>query len=157
MISDMRSQDDLLSFTRAFSERLRAIVDTLPANTATLEIGGDNDVVTFTISPRNQHAAIIQGEASSQGGINFRVGKGTIVEASTSREQWFFQLCETIFGSHFTESVSYSSTGRILYSRIDLERDGQKIRLGGHQLFWWLFPNRRNETFAYEPYVRGLT
>jgi hypothetical protein len=71
----------------------------------TLEIGGDSDVVTFKISPSNQHAAIIQGEASSQGGISFRVGKGTVVEAFTSRNNSFFQLCEAVFGSHFTESV----------------------------------------------------
>ncbi len=148
----MRPKDHLPSFSGAFSGRLRALVCTLPANSATLEIGGDSDIVTFTISPSNHHAAIIKGEASSQGGINFRVGRATIVEASTSREQWFFQLCEMVFGSHFSESVSYSSTGRILYSRIELEKNGQKIRLGGHQLFWWLFPNRRNEQFAYEPY-----
>ena len=154
MISDMQTKDHLPSFTNAFSERLRAIVGTLPANTATLEIGGDSDIVTFTISPSNRHAAIIKGEASSQGGINFSVGRATIVEASTSRDQWFFQICNAVFGSHFTESVSYSSTGRVLYSRILLERNGQKIRLGSHQLFWWLFPNKRNEDFAYEPYVR---
>jgi hypothetical protein len=152
MISDMRQKEHTLSFTRSFSERLRAVFGTLPADTATLEIGGDRDVVTFTISPSNHRAAIIKGESSSHSGINFRVGRATIVEASISKEQWFFQLCEAIFGSHFTESVSYSSTGRVLYSRIELEKNGQKIRLGGHQLFWWLFPNRRNEHFAYEPY-----
>ncbi len=152
MISDMQPKD-LPSFTSVFSERLRAIVGTLPANTATLELDGDRDVVTFTISPSNHHAAIIKGEASSQGGINFRVGRATIGEASTSREQWFFQFCEAVFRSHFTESVTYSTTGRVLYSRIQLENNGQKIRLGGRQLFWWLFPNKRNEEFAYEPYL----
>lgn len=155
MISDMRRQGDMASFTTAFSERLRAVVGILPANAATLEIGGDSDVVTFTISPSNHQGAMIKGEASSQGGINFRVGRATVVEASTSRAQWFFQLCEAVFRSRLTESVSYSSTGRILYSRIELEKNGQKIRLGGHQLFWWLFPNKRKEKFAYEPYVLG--
>jgi hypothetical protein len=152
MISDARPKEDMASFTTAFSEHLRALVGTLPASTATLEIGGDSDVVTFAISPRNQYAAIIKGEASSQGGINFRVGRATTAEVSSSREQWFFQVCEAVFRSHFTESVSYSSTGRILYSRIELEKNGQKLRLGGHQLFWWLFRNRRNEQFSYEPY-----
>jgi hypothetical protein len=151
MISDMRPKA-MPSFTSAFSERLRAIVGTLPANTAILEIGCDSDIVTFTISPSNHHSAVIKGEAACQGGINFRVGRATIVEASTSREQWFFQLCEAVFRSHFSESVSYSSTGRVLCSSIQLERNGQKIRLGGRQLFWWLFPNKRNEEFAYEPY-----
>jgi len=145
-------KNHLPSFTSVFSERLRALVRTLPANAATLEIGGDSEFVTFTISPSNHHAAIIKGEASSQGGINFRVGRGTMVEASHLRQQWFFQLCEAVFGSHFTESVTYSSTGRVLYSRIELEHKGKKIRLGGHQLFWRLFPNRRNEQFAYQPY-----
>ena len=154
MISDMQLKD-MPSFTSAFSERLRAIVGTLPANTATLEIDADSDIVTFTISPSNHHAAIIKGEASSQGGINFRVGRATIVEASTSREQWFFQFCEAVFRSRFTESVTYSSTGRVLCSRIQLENNGQKLRLGGHQIFWRLFPNKRNEEFDYEPYVRG--
>ena len=152
MIGDMRLKDHLPSFASAFSERLRALVRSLPADTATLELGGDNDVVTFTISPSNQRAATIKGEASPQGGINFRVGRGTFVEASTSKEQWFLLLCAAVFASRFTESLSYSSTGRVLYSRIELEKDGQKIRLGGHQLFWWLFPNRRNEQVAYEPY-----
>lgn len=148
----MQPKDNLPSFTKEFSKRLRALARILPANAATLEIGGDSEIVTFTISPSNHHAAIIKGEASSQGGINFRVGRGTIVEASISREQWFFQVCEAVFGSHFTESVTYSSTGRVLYSRVELQKDGQKIRLGGSQLFWWLFRNRRNEQFTYQPY-----
>jgi hypothetical protein len=152
MITDMRTKDPLPPFTSAFSERLRALVRTLPANAATLEIRGDSDIVNFTISPRNHHAASIKGEASTQGGINFRVGRSTIVEVSHLREQWFFRICEAVCGSHFTEVATYSSTGRVLYSRIELEENGKKVRLGGHRLFWWLFPNKRKEKFAYEPY-----
>lgn len=156
MIRHMQSEDSPPLFTSAFLEHLQALVRSLPDNAATLVVGGDSDVLTFTISPANQQSATIKGEASAQGGINFRVGRATIVEASTSREQWFLRLCEAVFHSHFTESVTYSSTGRVLYSRIQLQSNGKKIRLGGHQGFWWLFPNRRNEQFAYEPYCADL-
>ena len=155
MIRDMRPRDSLPSFTSAFLGRLRDLVRTLPGNAAIVEIGGDRDVLTFTISPANQHSASIEGEASTQGGVVFRVGRATTTELSILREHLFFRACEAVFRSHFTESVTYSSTGRVLYSRIELQNNGKRIRLGGHQLFWWLFPNRRNEQFAYEPYTAG--
>jgi hypothetical protein len=140
------------SFEIGFLARVKTLVDALPAETATLKTKSEIGCVYFSISPTNQQSAGIEGEASIQGGINFKVGRATITELSPSNEDRFFQICEVVFGSHFTESVTYSSSGRVLYSRIHLAVDGSTVRLGGHQLFWWLYPNRRKERFYYKPY-----
>jgi len=97
-------------------------------------------------------AAGIKGQASTQGGIAFKVGRSTTVELSSPNQDRFFEICEAILTSHFTEFVTYGSNGRVLRSRIPLEIKGRKVRLGGHQLFWWLFPNKRKEQFPYKPY-----
>ena len=150
--ADMLTTDYPPSFEMNFLARLETVVQVLPAHTASLQTKLELDCITFRISPSNQESATIEGRASSQGGIAFRVGRGTTLELSRSNEDRFFQICEAVFGSHFTELVIYGSTGRVLYSRIQLEVEGHRVRLGGHQFFWWLFPKRRKEQFAYQPY-----
>jgi len=140
------------TFEDRFSVRVVELMQTLPPDTGALETESGYDWVKFGIFPKNQSSAAIQGHASSQGGIAFKVGRATTVELSLPKVDRFFQICEAVFGSHFTEFVVYSSTGRVLYSRIQLEIKGHKVRLGGHQLFWWLFPNKRKEQFLYKPY-----
>jgi hypothetical protein len=148
----MLTKDYPPGFEKNFLVRLETVVQALPPHTATLQTTPEIDCLTFRISPTNQESASIEGQASTQGGIAFRVGRATTVELSGFNEDRFVQICEAIFSSHFTEFVIYGSTGRILHSRIELEVKGHKVRLGGHQLFWWLFPNRRNEHFPYKPY-----
>jgi hypothetical protein len=152
MKSAMLTKDYPPGFERNFLVRLETVVQALPPHTATLQTKAEIDAVTFEISPSNQEAATIKGQASTQGGIDFRIGRATTVELSVFNENRFVQICEAVFSSHFTEFVVYSSTGRILHSRIELEVNGHRVRLGGHQLFWWLFPNRRKEQFPYKPY-----
>lgn len=148
----MLTNDSPPSFERKFLVRLEALVQVLPPHIATLQAKPEIDCLSFRISPTNQESATIEGQASTQGGIALRVGRATTLELSRSNEDLCFQICEAVFTSHFTESVIYSSTGRVLYSRIQLVTKGHKVRLGGHQLFWWLFPNRRKEQFPYKPY-----
>lgn len=144
------------SFERNFLVRLETVINALPPDTSILRTGPEVDSVAFRIFPTNQNSAPIVGQASTQGGIAFKVGRATTVELSRPNEDRFFQICEAVFTSHFTESVIYGSAGRVLYSRIRLEVKGHRIRLGGHQLFWWLFPNRREHQFRYEPYYREI-
>ena len=132
--------------------RLETVVQALPPDSATLQTGPEIDCVAFKIFPTNQNSAAIEGQASTQGGIAFKVGRATTVELSISQVDRFFRICEAIFASHMTEFLIYGSRGRVLYSRVWLEIKGRKARLGGHQLFWWLFPNRHKESFYYEPY-----
>src|SRR5260370_15581179 len=152
MNSGTLTKDYPPGFERNFLVRLETVVQVLPPHTATLQTKSEIDCLTFRISPTIQESATIEGQASTQGGIAFRVGRATSVELSMSNEDRFFQICEAVFSSHFTEFVIYSSTGRVLYSRIQLVIKGRKVRLGGHQLFGWLFPNRRKEQFPYKPY-----
>jgi hypothetical protein len=152
MSTGMLTKDYPSSFERNFLLSLETIARALPPHAATLQTESAADYVTFRISPANDQSAILVGEASTQGGIAFRVGRATTVELSKSNEDRFFQICEAVFSSHFTEFVTYSATGRVLCSRIQLKIKGRKVRLGGHQLFWWLFPNRRKEQFPYKPY-----
>ena len=104
------------------------------------------------ISPADQESATIEGQASTQGGITIKIGRATTMELSRFNEDRFVQICEAVSSSHFTEFAIYSTTGRPLYSRIELDSKGRKVRLGGHQLFWWLYPNKRKERFHYKPY-----
>ncbi len=152
MSTRMLTTDYPPSFERNFLVRLETLIQVLPPASADLQTRPETDYVAFRILPTNQNSAAIEGQASTQGGIAFKVGRATTVELSRPSEDHFFQICEAIFRSHFTEFIIYSSKGRVLYSRIALEINGRKIRLGGHQLFWWLFPNRRNEQFHYQPY-----
>jgi len=139
-------------FETHFLMRLEAVVRALPAGTAALQTKHEIDYLTFIISPCDDEAAPIRGQASTQGGIAFKVGRETTMELSKSNEDRFFQICEALFSSQCTEFVIYSSKGRVLYSRIQLRIKGRKVRLGGRRLFWWFFPNRRKEQFSYKPY-----
>jgi hypothetical protein len=153
----MLTKDYPPSFESDFLKSLETVVRVLPVHAASLQTKLELDCLTFRISPTNQESAIIEGQASYQGGIAFRVGRGTTVELSTSSGERFFQICEAVFGSHFTELLIYSSTGRVLYSRIQLEIKGRRVRLGGHQLFWWLSPRRCKQQFFYQPYRNNLS
>lgn len=152
MSTGILTKDYPAGFERNFLLRLQTVARALPPHAATLQTESEADYITFRISPTNEESAPLEGQASTQGGIAFRIGRATTVELSNSREDLFFQICEAVFSSHFTEYVIYGSTERILYSRIRLEIKGRKVRLGGHQLFWWLFRNRRREQFHYKPY-----
>jgi hypothetical protein len=148
----MLTKDNSASFERDFSACLDTMVRALPPHTATLRTKPEIDAVSFAIAPASQESATIEGHASTQGGINFKIGRATTVELSRSNLIRFVQICKSVFSSHFTEFVIYGSTGRTLYSRIELEIEGHKVCLGGHQLFWWLFTNRRKERYCYRPY-----
>jgi hypothetical protein len=139
-------------FEGNFSLRLQKLVCALPPDAARLQMNSQADFVAFEILPTNQKSARIEGEASTQGGITFTVGRATGVELSTSQQDRFFQVCEAIFTSRFSESLVYSSKGHVLYSQIRLEIKGRNVRLGGQRLLWRLFPNKRNELFQYQPY-----
>jgi len=152
MSGDMLTTSYPPTFEERFSVRLVEVMQALPPGTAALETEFGYDWVNFGIIPKNQWSAAIQGHASTQGGIAFKVGRATTVELSLPEVDRFFQICQAVFGSHFTELVIYDSTGRVLYSRIQLEIEGHRVRLGGHRLFWWLFPKRRREQFLYKPY-----
>jgi hypothetical protein len=153
MTSAKLTADYPAGFERSFLERLEGVVQALPGNAATLQTESSADYVIFKIFPTNRNSAPIEGEASTQGGIALKIGRATRVELSTNAEDRFFLICRAVFTSHFTESLISTSKGRTLYSRIVLSIDGRQIRLGGHQLFWWLFPNKRKELFSYAPYA----
>ena len=139
-------------FERSFSVRLEKFIRAVPSEVVTLQMNSQTDFIAFEILPTNQKSAAIEGEASTQGGITFTVGRATSVELSVGGEDRFFQICEAIFTSRFSESVVYSSKRRVLCAQIQLEIGGRNVRLGGHQLFWWLFPNKRKELLQYQPY-----
>jgi hypothetical protein len=149
-------------------DRLREIVAALPEKSADLYIDEDRDPKArvpgwhFRVTPSKQHSACIQGLVDSSFGIYFTIGEATAGEiflASRSsktnemEEERFFAICRAVFTTHFSEDVTYSSTSnRVLRSRIMLRVDERTIRIGGHQLFGWLYPRRTTKHFSYEPY-----
>jgi len=141
------------SFEKSFSLRLEKLIHALPPDAVSLQINSQADFIAFRILPTNQESARIVGEASTQGGITFTVGRATSVELGASQEKRFFQLCEAIFTSKFSESLVYSSEGRLLFSKIRLKIKDRHVRLGGNQLLWRLFPKKRCEVFQYQPYI----
>src|SRR5438270_5979526 len=96
MSSGMVTRDYPPSFERNFLLCLETIIHALPPNTATLQTKDKIDDVTFKISPANQGAATIEGHASTQGGIVFKIGRVTTVELSRFKENRFVQICEAV-------------------------------------------------------------
>jgi hypothetical protein len=146
-------------------ERLAVVVGNLPQGTAELYVGKNSSLQKnlfpyFRISPQNSKSAAIEGYVYNQQGIDFKIGHGTGGEIYVSSkrqpnptgEDRFFRICHAVFTTHFSEELIYSSSGRVIWSRIMLEVERDKMRVGGHQVFWWLFPNRTVKHFSYEPY-----
>jgi hypothetical protein len=139
-------------FETRFIGHLQSFVSAAPPNVLTLQTDAQSDYVIFKMIPSNPKSAAIQGEASTQGGITFTVGRASKGELSTVRDEFFFEMCEAVFTSHLTEYVVQSTSGRILATRIILIVNGKKLRLGGSQMLWWLlFPKRQTKVFEYEP------
>jgi hypothetical protein len=146
-------------------ERLRATVATLPAGAAELYTGRDSVSQSpfpyFRVTPSNPRSAVIRGFVIDDQGIDFTIGHATGGEVVITREggnrgkrreDWFFRVCHAVFTVHFSEKLIYSAGGRVIYSRIELEVDGRKVHIGGHQICWWLFPRRAAKCFSYGPY-----
>jgi hypothetical protein len=137
-----------------FLERLRFVVRSVPKGSLTLHTDPKADYVGFKIVPSNPKSAGVAGEASTQGGIAFNVGAATTVELSKAKLDFFFEICVALFTRGAHEQTIYAPTGRVLYSVMLVEIGARKVRLGGHQLFWWLFPRRVTKSVVYDPYYR---
>ena len=147
------------TFETKFLKRLKHVIGSLPTGAATLQIGGPSSLPetvypSFLISPANQNSAPIKGSAAPQQGIIFTIGRATVVELGEDQrgEDRFFQICQGVFTSHFRERLIYISSGRVIHSRIVLPGDGRGLRLRQQQILWWLFPNKTEKLFSYQPY-----
>jgi hypothetical protein len=146
--------------------RLNAMVAALPNGTANLYVGADPNSPKslfpyFRITPTNPRSATIRGHVVEGEGFDYAIGRGTSGEIFVSlnnsararaREDKFFQICHAVFTSSFTEYLTYSSRGKVIRSRMVLQLDFRSVRLGRHQLFWWLALNRTEKCFHYDPY-----
>jgi hypothetical protein len=153
-----------------FEERatvgLNAMVAALPRGTADLYIGSEPDCVAkalfpyFCITPSNPRSATIRGHLIEGQGFDYVIGQATGGEIfvpndsakAAVHEDRFFQICQAVFTSSFTECVTYSRRGRVIRSKIVLQIASHIVQLGGHQLFWWAVLNRTEKCFHYEPY-----
>ena len=154
------------TFEERATARLNAMVGALPNGIATVHIGCDPDSVAkalfpyFRITPSNPKSATIRGYLIERQGIDFTIGEATGGEMfvpndsprARANEERFFQICQAVFMSSFTEDLTYSRRGRVIRSKIVLQLDSRSLRLGGHQLFWWAALNRTEKRFYYEPY-----
>lgn len=155
-------------FETKFLERLKTVVAALPAGrTAELSVSNEragtrSSLPHFRIKPSNQRSARIEGFFIEGEGINFTMGEGTWRELYVTSETGvrqekqidrFFEICQTIFSSKSTEVLTYSSSARLIRSRLTAKVNGRDVLLGGgQQFFWWLFPGRVTKRFSYEPY-----
>jgi hypothetical protein len=89
------------------------------------------------------------------------IGEATGGEVFVSKERTarqnkhverFLGICHAVFGTSFLETLVYSRRGRVIRSQIVFGAGGRRIRIGGRQVFWWLFPGRVTKRFSYEPY-----
>jgi hypothetical protein len=152
-------------FEERAAARLNEIVAALPSATATLYVGTDPNFPKalfpyFRITPSNPRSATIRGHLIGGQGFDYVIGQATggeiFVPNDSARaradEDRFFQICQAVFTSSFTECLTYSKPGRVIRSKIVLRLDSRSVQLGGHQLFWWAVPNRTEKSFHYEPY-----
>jgi hypothetical protein len=153
-------------FEAIFLERLDQLVRALPKGAADLYVGKHPSHTKsvfpyFCITPTNPRSAKVQGFVYEGQGIDFTIGQGTGGEVFVSREKTerqnanlerFLRMCEAVFTTSFNETLVCSRRGRVIWSRIELSLDGLTVRIGGRQVFWWLFPGRTTKQFLYEPY-----
>jgi hypothetical protein len=149
-------------------DRLEAMVRGLPEKSAVLQLVEDQDPRArlpgwnFKINPMNPRSACIRGQVDSGFGVWFTIGQGTNGEiflasrreqSNRKEEDRFFDICQAVFTTPFLERLTYDRSGKfVLRSRIILSVGTQRITLGGHQIFWWLYPNRMTKRISYEPY-----
>jgi hypothetical protein len=148
-------------------DRLKAAIATLPEKSAELHVSEDRDPRAcfpgwrFRITPTKPGSASVQGFVDSVFGVWFTIGQATRGEAFLAgrngkqnqiEEDAFFDICHAVFTTHFSEEVTYSSSNQVLRSRITLRVGERTVCIGGHQVFWWLYPTRTTKRFSYEPY-----
>jgi len=115
---------------------------------------------SFCIVPANPRSARIRADVSGWHGIDFAIGEeisddiflGSSGEELGRGEEEFFWICEAVFVTHFEATVTYSSKGKSLCSRMTLQMGGRSKKFRRQRIFWWLFPNRTTKHFSYEPY-----
>jgi hypothetical protein len=153
-------------FEERVTARLKALVTVLPDGAATFYAGANPNALAkslfpyFCITPSNPKSATIRGYVIERQGIDFTIGQATGGEIfvangsarARAHEDRFYQICQAVFTSSFTEYLTYSKRGRVIRSRIVLQLDSRSVQLGGHQLFWWAVLNRTEKCFHYEPY-----
>ena len=147
--------------------RLKAAVAALPSNSAQLQLSEDHDPRArfpgwrFQITPTKSDSASLQGFIDSVFGVWFTVGqaaRGEVFLAGRNgqknkiAENEFFDICNAVFKTQFSEEVTYSSKRQVLRSRIMLRVGERMVGIGGHQFLWWLYPGRTIRRFLYEPY-----
>jgi|ERR1700687_1477874 len=146
-------------------DRLKATVAALPEKTAVLDLETNYPTAPgpcFRITPTNPHSAPIRGSVSNGFGIYFTIGEATTGEiylaswrskSNKKEEDHFFDICQAVFTTHFSEDLIYNHADNwVLRSRIILRVGERKIRIWGHQIFWWLYPMRKTKHISYEPY-----
>ncbi|MGC1910245.1 MAG: hypothetical protein WA660_00285, partial [Candidatus Acidiferrales bacterium] len=69
------------------------------------------------------------------------------------REEEFLRICEIVFTTSCSETVTFDRMGKPVFSRMTLNVDGRKVRLVNLRLFAWFLPGKRTEIFRYEPYI----
>ena len=146
-------------------DRLRAAVAALPEKTAVFNIEANYATAPgpcFRITPMNPQSAPIRGSVASTFGIYFTIGEATCGEvylaswrskSNKEEEDHFFGICRAVFTTHFSEDLTYNRAGSgVLRSRITLQVGERRVRISGHQIFWWLYPMRKTKHISYEPY-----
>lgn len=155
----------ILEFEKRILNRLEATVLALPSGTAELYIGDYPGVEKslfpyFSVTPTNPKSATIRGTVIEGQGIDFTIGHGTGGEIyikedgkdARTLENWFFKVCNAVFISRFSETLTYNASGRVIRSAIALQIDRRRVRLGGQHIFWWAFRRKTMKTFDYDPY-----
>ena len=148
-------------------DRLKATVAALPEKSVELQVSEDRDPRAcfpgwrFRITPTKPDSASLQGLVDSVFGVWFIIGQATRGEVFLAgrngkqnkiKEDAFFDICHAVFTTHFSEEVTYSSSNWVLRSRVTLRAGERMVRIGGHQILWWLYPRRTTKHFSYEPY-----
>lgn len=147
--------------------RLSTMIERLPPGAAKL-MTGENPTLEpkknlfpyFRVAPANPRSASIEGYIYEGQGIDFKIGEAIVGEIYVSpkektdsiEEDKFFRICHATFTTHFSEELIYSPSNRVIWSRMVLDAGGRKVRLSGHQIFWWLVPGRTTKNIRYEPY-----
>jgi hypothetical protein len=155
----------ILEFGKRILNRLEERVLALPAGTADLYIGDYPGVEKsvfpyFSVTPTNSKSATIRGAVISGQGIDFTVGHGTGGEiyikndgkVARTQENWFFKICDAVFTSWFSETLTFDAGGHVIRSALALQIDRRRVRLGGQHIFWWASRRKTMKTFDYEPY-----
>jgi hypothetical protein len=170
MISDMQPKD-LASFATAFSERLQALVCTLPAQAVTLETGGDRDVLTFTISPGINTQRSLKGRRRPKAALPSKLAElqlriclpqACIVFSKLARQflaRTSPNRCHTVLlDAYFTRALNWKRTVRGSASGDTSFSDGSS-RTGAPSsspmnptesgcIRWWAVPNRTEKCFT---------